>query len=102
LIDAKKAAEAQAIADELSAKILAEDWKKANELSNQLEAVIVNAAGVDEDNILYGQDPMQGDIDAMITWLNENSTREIFGAVKAWDFESMPVYRAFDNDEQQR
>jgi carboxypeptidase C (cathepsin A) len=53
LIGEKQHDEAQKIMNELRISILSEDWLKAQDLSNDLENVVVSNAGVDEDNILY-------------------------------------------------
>ncbi len=58
MISAFERDQARVIADQLSVAIEAEQWLKANDLSNQLEAFVVSAAGnIDEDNVLYSVDP---------------------------------------------
>eukprot|EP01102_Stenamoeba_stenopodia_P016417 TRINITY_DN5740_c0_g1_i3.p1 TRINITY_DN5740_c0_g1~~TRINITY_DN5740_c0_g1_i3.p1 ORF type:complete len:472 (+),score=127.60 TRINITY_DN5740_c0_g1_i3:47-1462(+) len=102
LIDSYQMAEAQKIADELTMHILNEDWKRANQLSNKLEAYVTNHAGVDEDNVLYSTDPIMPYAEILNVFLNSDYVKEEFKVGNHnWTFESQEVYRAFDNDEQQ-
>jgi hypothetical protein len=58
--------------------IAAQEWLKANDLSNKLEAFVVAAAGnIDEDNVLFPVDPIGSLLNALSGYLNSEGTRKI-------------------------
>jgi len=94
--------QAAAIVKNLTEQIRSEEWDTANDLSNQLEAVILNDANVNIDNVLYSEDPLQPLYKPLISYLTSSQTRKQFGVGNTpFNFISNDAGNALNDDEQQ-
>jgi len=105
LINTRQKNEAEAIQVKLMAALKTKSWKLANNLSNELEAYVVKAAGdIDIDDVLNPESPVDQVISAMQTYLNLPEVRKslnVAPGVKNWSFVNGTAGSALDDDEQQ-
>jgi len=102
LIDTYTRDQARVKFTELKAAIDNQLWDHANDLSNNLEGLVVSAANIDEDNFYYPSDPMQGILNVMPNYLNHPEMKKLLGVGShTWTFLSNSAGNALNADEQQ-
>jgi len=101
LIDMATRDKAQEKYNALERAIQNQLWDHANDLSNDLEALVVNAANIDQDNFFYSSDPMDDIISAMPNYLNQPQMKQLLGVSRDWAFISDSAGNALNADEQQ-
>jgi carboxypeptidase C (cathepsin A) len=88
--------------EELKRAIHSHLWDHANDLSNDLEALVVGAANIDQDNFYFSSDPMQPVLNVMPNYLNQPQMKQILGVGdRTWTFLSDSASNALNADEQQ-
>jgi carboxypeptidase C (cathepsin A) len=95
---------AQSIMTHLIDAIQTGQWRKANDLSNALEAVVLNAAGVEVDNVLFSKDPLEEIANSLQRFFDLPEVKAIIGTEnfkRNWAFVNTTVESFFDDDEQQ-
>lgn len=101
LIDAYTRDQARILYTKLANAINNHLWDYANDLSNELEGLVVNAAHIDQDNFLYPSDPMNAIINVMPNYLNQPSMRQLLNVGdRQWSFISASAGNALNADEQ--
>lgn len=102
LIDMRVRDKAQTVYAQLKSAIQAGSWSSANTLSNYLEGLVVNQAGVDQDNVLDTSDPMEDILNVMPSYLNAPEMRSLLNVGShQWAFISNSAGDALNDDEQQ-
>lgn len=94
---------AQSVMDELAQSIQNGSWILANNLSNELEAIVVEASGVEIDDIMYAKDPIEPLAKSLKAWFAQQSVQAVIGTTKfkpEWGFVNETVESFFDADEQ--
>jgi len=102
LIDSYQRDQAELIQQQLKTAIEEEQWISANNLSNSLEAFVLNACGnVDIDDVLFDVNPLNDLIDALTTYLNLPEVRaQLNVGNHSWSFSNDSAGSALDADEQ--
>lgn len=96
--------QAQAIMNDLRASILNGSLLLANDLSNDLEAIVIEASGVEIDDVMYAKDPVEPYAKALKAWFALPSVQKLIGTVgykPVWGFVNETVENFFNADEQQ-
>jgi len=103
LIDSYQRDQAQQIQNQLAEAVANEQWIDANNLSNDLEAVVLTAAGnVDIDNVLYPVDPLGNLIGVLVSYLNRPDVKKSLNVGNhTFSFENLDTANALNADEQQ-
>lgn len=101
LIDMATRDKAQEKYNELARAIHNQLWDHANDLSNDLEALVVDAANIDQDNFYYSSDPMNDIINVMPNYLNQPQVKQLLSVTRDWAFISNSAGNALNADEQQ-
>jgi carboxypeptidase C (cathepsin A) len=103
LIDTATRDKARKIYEELKNAIHNHLWDHANNLSNNLENLVVTAGGpIDQDNWTYSSDPMQAVLNVMPNYLNQPQMKKLLSVGDhTWTFLSSTASNALNADEQQ-
>jgi vitellogenic carboxypeptidase-like protein len=94
---------AQSVMDELANCINNGSWFTANDLSNELEEIVVEASGVEIDDVMYSKDPVEPYAKSLKAWFAQKSVQNLIGTTgfkPVWGFVNETVESFFDADEQ--